>query len=90
VNPFARELILKVYNGEERVLPFLYHIANHKGLVPICEALIRKGFTGQVLAEIIEKKCNNQPIAFIKFCLKETQNVNAPKAPRVGPGGVLQ
>jgi hypothetical protein len=90
MNPWTRELLLKVYNGEQRNLPFLYHIVNHRGLVPMLEALISKGYTGQVLAEIIQNKCKNEPLAFIKFCLKLTQNVNSPKAPKIGPGGVLQ
>ena len=90
MNPWVRELLLKVYNGEDKTLPFLYFIVNHKGLEPILEMLISKGYTGQLLAELIESKCSNQPLKFLKFCLKEIQNVNLPKTPKIGHGGMIQ
>lgn len=90
MNPYTREQLLKVYNGEERTLPFLYHLANHRALLPILEMLQRKGLTGITLASFIEGKCGNEPIKFLAFCLKELQRTNVAKAPVVGPDGILQ
>lgn len=79
MDPWTREDLLKVYNGEARTLPYLYHIVNHRGLFQFLKMLQRKGLTGSTLADFIQKECNGEPIRFLAFCVKEVQNTNVAK-----------
>lgn len=86
MSPRQRDLVLMAYNGDDRTLPFLYQLTSHVAFESILIALINQGLTGQNLSEIIQIRCNNEPLKFLKFCLTKLHKAKNPDAPKARNG----
>lgn len=90
MNPWVRENILFVHGGDPRNLVFLYHLMNHAHGPELITTLRKRGLIGNKLTDFIFTKCNGEPIKFLHWCIKQTQNVNAPKTPRINNQGLME
>jgi len=90
LDPLLRSRILFISGGDVENLPYLYVVMSHAHGPELLKVLEKKSLRGKLLTDFIHTKCDAQPLKFLKWVIREKQNVNDPKAPKVLGNGLFR